>query len=89
MDGKGKQTLFMVLTVLLCLVVLASPYLPVIGIYKNGARNWIGLGGFSVQPSEFMKPVLILCLASGFSQRPRFVKCIPTIAFAAACCAIS
>ena len=39
----------------LCLMVLASPYLPVIGIYKNGARNWIGLGGFSVQPSEFMK----------------------------------
>lgn len=72
----------------LCLMVLASPYLPVIGIYKNGARNWIGLGGFSVQPSEFMKPVLILCLASGFSQRPRFVRCIPTIAFAAACCGI-
>ena len=72
----------------LCLMVLASPYLPVIGIYKYGARNWIGFGGFSVQPSEFMKPVLILCLASGFSQRPRFVKCIPTIAFAAACCGI-
>ena len=72
----------------LCLMVLASPYLPVIGVYKYGARNWIGLGGFSVQPSEFMKPVLILCLASGFSQRPRFVKCIPTIAFAAACCGI-
>ena len=72
----------------LCLMVLASPYLPVIGVYKYGARNWIGLGGFSVQPSEFMKPVLILCLASGFSQRPRFVRCIPTIAFAAACCGI-
>lgn len=72
----------------LCLAVLASPYLPVIGVYKYGARNWIGLGGFSVQPSEFMKPVLILCLASGFSQRPRFVRCIPPIAFAAACCGI-
>ena len=76
------------LLMVLCLMVLASPYLPVIGVYKYGARNWIGLGGFSVQPSEFMKPVLILCLASGFSQRPRFVKCIPTIAFAAACCGI-
>ena len=72
----------------LCLAVLASPYLPVIGVYKYGARNWISLGGFSVQPSEFMKPVLILCLASGFSQRPRFVKCLPSIAFAAACCGI-
>ena len=72
----------------LCLIALASPYLPVIGVYKYGARNWIGLGGFSVQPSEFMKPVMILCLASGFSNRPRFAKCVPTIAFAAACCAI-
>ena len=72
----------------LCLMVLASPYLPVIGIYKNGARNWIGLRGFSVQPSEFMKPVMILCLAGGFSNRPRFAKCVPTIAFAAACCGI-
>ena len=73
---------------LLCLAALASPFMPVIGIYKYGARNWIGLGGFSLQPSEFMKPVMILCLASGFSQRPRFVKCLPTIAFAAACCGI-
>lgn len=72
----------------LCLAVLASPYLPVIGIYKYGARNWIGLGSFTVQPSEFMKPVMILCLASGFSNRPRFIKCVPTIAFAAACCGI-
>jgi cell division protein FtsW (lipid II flippase) len=41
-----------------------------------------------MQPSEFMKPVMILCLASGFSNRPRFVRCLPTIAFAAACCGI-
>jgi len=72
----------------LCLAVLASPYLPVIGVYKYGARNWVSLAGFSVQPSEFMKPVMILCLASGFSHRPRFVKCVPVIAFAAACCGI-
>ena len=72
----------------LCLAALASPFLPVIGIYKYGARNWVGLAGFSVQPSEFMKPVLILCLASGFSNRPRFAKCVPTIAFAALCCGI-
>ena len=72
----------------LCLLALASPFMPVIGIYKYGARNWVGLAGFTVQPSEFMKPVMILCLASGFSNRPRFLKCIPAIAFAAACCAI-
>ena len=72
----------------LCLAALASPFLPVIGIYKYGARNWIGLAGFSLQPSEFMKPILILCLASGFSNRPRFTRCVPTIAFAALCCGV-
>ena len=72
----------------LCLLALVSPFAPVIGIYKYGARNWVGLGPISVQPSEFMKPILILCLASGFSNRPRFAKCVPTIAFAALCCGV-
>ena len=72
----------------LCLAALLSPYLPVVGIVKNGARNWVGFRNLSVQPSEFMKPVMILCLAGGFANRPRFTKCIPTIAFAAACCGI-
>ena len=72
----------------LCVIALLSPYLPVVGIVKNGARNWVGFGGMSVQPSEFMKPVMILCLAGGFANRPRFVKCLPTLGFAAICCAI-
>lgn len=73
----------------LCLIALATPYLPVVGIYKNGARNWVGVpNGPSIQPSEFMKPIMILCLASGFANRPRFARCVPTIAFAAMCCGI-
>lgn len=72
----------------LCVAALLSPYLPVVGIVKNGARNWVGFRKLSVQPSEFMKPVMILCLAGGFANRPRFVKCLPTILFAAVCCGI-
>lgn len=73
----------------LCLIALATPYLPVVGIYKNGARNWVGVpNGPSIQPSEFMKPILILCLASGFANRPRFARCVPTIGFAALCCGV-
>ena len=72
----------------LCLMALLSPYLPVVGIVKSGARNWVGFRRLSVQPSEFMKPVMILCLAGGFANRPRFMQCVPTLAFAAACCGI-
>jgi cell division protein FtsW (lipid II flippase) len=54
----------------LCLLALLTPW--VLGGWKGGARNWINLLGFSIQPSEFMKPVFILALASGFSNRPRF-----------------
>ena len=72
----------------LCVAALLSPYLPVVGIVKNGARNWVGFKSISAQPSEFMKPVMIMCLAGGFANRPTFSKCVPAIAFAAVCCGI-
>ncbi len=76
---------------LLCVLALLSPW--VIGRWNNGARNWISFGPeanpyFSLQPSEFMKPVLIVILAAGFCNRARFAKCLPYIAFAAVCCGI-
>ena len=87
--GWKQWRRFAPLLMALCAIALLTPYLPKIGIYKNGARNWVGLpNGPSVQPSEFMKPVLILCLAAGFANRPRFIKCLPTIGFAAVCCGI-
>lgn len=41
----------------------------VIGHTSNGAKSWFSLGGFSVQPSDFVKLVLILLLAKYFSRR--------------------
>lgn len=72
----------------LALIILLTPW--VLGEWKLGARNWINLfnGAFSLQPSELMKPIFVIALALGFSNRPRFLKCLPTLAFAAACCAI-
>ena len=71
----------------LCFVMLMTPW--VLGGWKDGARNWISLfGRFSMQPSEFMKPVFIIIMASCFSNRPRFVKCLPALAFAALCCGV-
>jgi len=72
-----------------CLMALLTPWLPrPIGGWYQGARNWVHLGPISGQPSEFMKPVLILILASGFSNHPSFKKCLVPIGFAAACCCV-
>ena len=73
---------------IICLLALLSPF--VLGQEKNGARNWITIipDVLTVQPSEFIKPVMIMVLAAGFSNRPRFVRCLPTLAFAAMCCGI-
>lgn len=79
---------FAVPLAVLCLLALASPW--VLGSWYQGARNWISIipDVLTVQPSEFMKPVLVVVLAAGFANRPRFVRCLPAIGFAAACCAI-
>lgn len=41
------------------------------GNVVNGNRNWLSVGGFSMQPSEFAKPVMILWLASVYSRQGR------------------
>ncbi len=50
--------LLVVTTVLLGLVLI-----PHVGIWRNGARRWLGAGGFQIQPSELAKVALILFLA--------------------------
>ena len=82
---KRASRFFMVI----CALALLSPWAPApIGGWYQGARNWIHLGPISGQPSEFMKPVLIVILAAGFANHPRFAKCFPSIMFAALCCGI-
>ncbi|MFW0111821.1 FtsW/RodA/SpoVE family cell cycle protein [Rothia sp. CCM 9416] len=41
------------------------------GSVVNGNRNWLNVFGFSMQPSEFAKPVMILWLASVYSRQGR------------------
>ena len=41
---------------------------PFIGTSVKGARRWIELGGFSLQPSEFIKPGFVLVMAYLFSM---------------------
>ena len=55
-------SLIYLLMILLLLAVL------VFGNEVNGSRSWFSLGGFSFQPSEFMKPVTALALAKYLSN---------------------
>lgn len=54
------------LALLGAIVVMAA--LPFIGNEVKGAARWVNLGPFSLQPSEFAKPSLIVCAAWMFSE---------------------
>jgi rod shape determining protein RodA len=50
---------------LLLLVAVAG-----FGVVVNGSRRWLNLGGFNLQPSEFMKLGLIVTMARVLAKRP-------------------
>lgn len=39
------------------------------GLEANGSRRWLHFGPFSLQPTEFVKPALIVCLAWLLAQK--------------------
>ncbi|MBU6145533.1 MAG: putative lipid II flippase FtsW [Paenibacillaceae bacterium] len=51
------------------LIALIAVLIPGIGVVRGGARSWLGIGSFGIQPSEFMKIALIVFLARGLSQQ--------------------
>ncbi|MEM1335819.1 MAG: FtsW/RodA/SpoVE family cell cycle protein [Actinomycetota bacterium] len=50
-------------------LAMFGPFAPGIGSSVNGARSWIRVGGFSVQPSEFLKLVLVIATADLLTRR--------------------
>ena len=40
----------------------------------NGAKQWISFGGFTIQPSEILKPALVLWLAAALAHEPWRVR---------------
>ncbi|MEP0955716.1 FtsW/RodA/SpoVE family cell cycle protein [Microcoleus sp. FACHB-1515] len=57
--------------VILLLGVIASTLLPGLGTTVNGATRWLAIGSFLVQPSELIKPFLVLQSARIFGQWER------------------
>jgi cell division protein FtsW len=54
-----------------CFVLLVLVLIPGIGMVRNGSRSWIGVGAFSIQPSEFMKLAMIAFLAKFLSENQK------------------
>lgn len=60
---KWSYLAFIIAAILLLLVI--TP----LGVSRNGAQRWLGVGEtFQIQPSEIMKPVLVLAIATYLSR---------------------
>jgi cell division protein FtsW len=55
--------------VLGCIILCVLTFVPGIGVNKNGAARWIGIGTWTFQPSELVKLVLPLYLAHLFDKK--------------------
>ena len=50
------------------ILMAALPFLGQLSHHAKGATRWLEIGGFTLQPSEFMKPALIVMIAWMFSE---------------------
>ena len=77
-----------IITPLLLLLV----FVPGIGVENYGAKRWIGLGFFTLQPSEIAKFSLILFSATYVSKNPEkcftLLGCLPVIIYGLILCAL-
>jgi len=56
-----------------CFILLLVVLIPGVGVIRGGARSWIGIGAFSIQPSEFMKLGLIIFLATTLAHKQKYI----------------
>ncbi|NWL86810.1 MULTISPECIES: stage V sporulation protein E [unclassified Paenibacillus] len=53
---------------IICFALLVIVLIPGIGVVRGGARSWLGISSFGIQPSEFMKLGMILFLSYWLSK---------------------
>lgn len=51
------------------LILLVLVIIPGVGVYLNGSRRWLNIGGMSFQPSEMAKIASVLFLAAALDER--------------------
>ncbi|ALS21368.1 MULTISPECIES: stage V sporulation protein E [Paenibacillus] len=57
------------LVLIICFILLVAVLIPGIGVVRGGARSWLGIGSFGIQPSEFMKIGMIIFLSNWLSEK--------------------
>jgi cell division protein FtsW len=50
--------------------LLVLVLIPGIGVVRGGARSWLGIASFGIQPSEFMKLAMVLFVAKTLADQP-------------------
>ena len=65
LSAKGVRRSAVLIFAVTILMMLALPF---VGHSAKGAARWFQLGGFSLQPSEFMKPALIVLCGWMFAE---------------------
>jgi cell division protein FtsW len=75
----GYQTLlrYSIPALLIATLLLILVFVPPIGQTLNGARRWIGWGGFTFQPSECVKILIPLCFIRWIIQQESEIALIP------------
>ncbi|MGO4887874.1 stage V sporulation protein E [Anaerobacillus sp. MEB173] len=58
---------------IICFILLIVVLIPGVGLVRGGARSWLGVGAFSIQPSEFMKLAMIAFLAKYLSENQKLI----------------
>ncbi len=59
---------------LISFILLIAVLIPGIGTLRNGARSWLGVGAFSIQPSEFTKLAMIMFMADFLTKHQEKLK---------------
>lgn len=61
------------LGLLVCFGLLVIVLIPGIGDVRGGARSWLGISSFGIQPSEFMKLAMVLFLSKMLAEKQQTV----------------
>ncbi len=65
LDARGVRRAAFVIYIVAIAIMMA---LPLIGHNAKGATRWLEFAGFTLQPSEFMKPALIVLVSWMFAE---------------------